>query len=57
MKEIQELRAKERFYEGFNREYIKSMNLESVKVMERNALAVHELLKTEISYRERVDRI
>lgn len=57
MKDNYQLRAKERFYEGFNREYIKGMDLESVRSMEKRIFAVHELLKTEIAYRERVERI
>jgi Trp operon repressor len=33
------------------------MELDSVRAMERRISAVNELLKTEIAYRERVDRI
>ena len=57
LKENYELKAKERFYEGFNRDYIKGMSIDSVRVMERQISSVHDLLKTEIAYRERVDRI
>jgi hypothetical protein len=57
MKENFDLKAKERFYEGLSREHIKAMSTEQVKAMERRVAAKHELLRTEIAYRERVDRI
>ena len=57
MRENDRLRAKERFYEACTREYLKNLDTVSVKTMERRLSSLHELLKTEIAYRERVDRI
>ena len=57
MKENFELRAKERFYEGISREHIKGLATDQVRAMERRIGTVHDLLRTEIAYRERVDRI
>jgi len=57
MKENHELRSKTRFYEGFNRDYIRGLDSESVALMEKRLSAVLELIKTERAYRERVERL
>jgi hypothetical protein len=57
LRENHHLRAKERFYEGFNRDFLKNMDLQAVAAMEKKISSVHDLLKSEIGYRERVDRM
>lgn len=57
MKENFDLRVKERLYECISCEHIKGLATEQVRSMERRIRTVQDLLRTDIAYRERVDRI
>jgi hypothetical protein len=48
---------KERFYEGLNHEYIKSIGIDQLKLLQNRIGAVNDLLIKECQYRSRVDRI
>jgi hypothetical protein len=45
--ENHQLRAKERFYEGFNRDFLKNMDTKAVEAMEKKISALNELLRAE----------
>ncbi len=57
MRENGRLRTKERYYEACSREFLKELDTGSVKSMEKRLGQVQEMVKTEIAYRERVERI
>ena len=57
MKENHALKSKERFYEGFNRDFVRMLDGEALAALERRTSAVHGLLRTEIAFRDRSSRM